>query len=219
MELPDFEKAFEYENNFYLSCDNTRISKVLAHYELFKMTQSLPGAIVECGIFKGASFVRFGAFRNLFGNSYSKKLIGFDIFGKFPESDYSDDQKYREGFINETGGGVSISIDQLYQVLSLKKIENVELVKGDVTKTIPAYLKENAHLRISLLNMDTDVYEPAVTILEQLYPRIVRGGILIVDDYGVFPGETKAVDDYFADKDVEILKFPFAMTPCYIIKK
>lgn len=219
MELPDFEKAFEYENNFYLSCDNTRISKVLAHYELFKMTQSLPGAIVECGIFKGASFVRFGAFRNLFGNSYSKKLIGFDIFGKFPESDYSDDQKYREGFINETGGGVSISIDQLYEVLNRKKIENVELVKGDVTKTIPAYLKENAHLKISLLNMDTDVYEPAVTILEQLYPRIVRGGILIVDDYGVFPGETKAVDDYFADKDVEILKFPFAMTPCYIIKK
>lgn len=219
MELPDFEKAFEYENNFYLSCDNTRISKVLAHYELFKMTQSLPGAIVECGIFKGASFVRFGAFRNLFGNSYSKKLIGFDIFGKFPESDYSDDQKYREGFISETGGGVSISIDQLYEVLNRKKIENVELVKGDVTKTIPAYLKENAHLKISLLNMDTDVYEPAVTILEQLYPRIVRGGILIVDDYGVFPGETKAVDDYFADKDVEILKFPFAMTPCYIIKK
>jgi hypothetical protein len=219
MELPDFEKAFEYENNFYLSCDNTRISKVLAHYELFKMTQSLPGAIVECGIFKGASFVRFGAFRNLFGNSYSKKLIGFDIFGKFPESEYSDDQKYREGFINETGGGVSISVDQLHEVLNRKKIENVELVKGDVNKTIPAYLKGNAHLKISLLNMDTDVYEPAVTILEQLYPRIVRGGILIVDDYGVFPGETKAVDDYFADKDVEILKFPFAMTPCYIIKK
>ena len=30
--LPDFEKAFEYENNFYLSCDITRISKILAHY-------------------------------------------------------------------------------------------------------------------------------------------------------------------------------------------
>jgi hypothetical protein len=219
MLLPDFEKAFEYENNFYLSCDNTRMSKVLAHYELFKMTQSLPGAIVECGVFKGASLVRFGAFRDLFGNSYSKKLIGFDIFGMFPESNYSDDQKYREGFITETGGGVSISVEQLSEVLKRKKIENVELVKGDVNQTIPAYLKENPHLKISLLNMDTDVYEPAVTILENLYPRIVRGGILIVDDYSVFPGETKAVDDFFAGKDVEILKFPFAMTPCYVIKK
>jgi len=219
MNLPEFDKAFEYENNFYLSCDNTRISKILAHYELFKMTQFIPGAIVECGVFKGASLVRFGAFRDLFGNSYAKKLIGFDIFGKFPNSNYEDDQKYREGFINETGGGVSISVEQLYEVFQQKKIENVELIKGDVTQTIPYYLKDNPHLKISLLNMDTDVYEPAVTILEQLYPRIVRGGILIVDDYGVFPGETKAVDDYFANKDVEILKFPFAMTPCYIIKK
>ncbi len=57
--LPDFQKAFEYENNFYLSCDNTRLSKILAHYELFKMARELPGAIVECGVFKGTSLVRF----------------------------------------------------------------------------------------------------------------------------------------------------------------
>jgi hypothetical protein len=44
------------------------------------------------------------------------------------------------------------------------------------------------------------------------------GGVLIIDDYGVFPGETKAVDEYFHDKDVVINKFPFCMTPCYILK-
>ena len=64
MHLPDFSKAFEYENNFYLSCDNTRLSKIIAHYELFKMTMHLPGAIVECGVFKGASLVRFAGFRD-----------------------------------------------------------------------------------------------------------------------------------------------------------
>ena len=36
IKLPEFEKTFEYENNFYLSCDNTRFSKFIAHYELFK---------------------------------------------------------------------------------------------------------------------------------------------------------------------------------------
>jgi len=82
--LPDFSKAFEYENNFYLSCDNTRLSKILAHYELFKATMDLPGEIVECGVFKGASFVRFAGFRDLFCNPFNHKLIGFDIFGKFP---------------------------------------------------------------------------------------------------------------------------------------
>ena len=53
IELPDFSKAFDYENNFYLSCDVQRMSKVLAHYELFKMTKDLPGSIVECVFSKG----------------------------------------------------------------------------------------------------------------------------------------------------------------------
>jgi hypothetical protein len=219
MQLPDFSKAYDYENNFYLSCENSRLSKFIAHFELFKMVQNLPGAIVECGVFKGASLVRFAGFRDLFGNSYSRKVIGFDIFGEFPETEYEDDQKYRKGFINETGGGISIEVEQLEEVFRHKKLENFELIKGDVTKTVPEYVKNNPHLKIALLNMDTDVFEPAVAILNNLYSRIVRGGILIVDDYGVFPGETNAVDDFFKDKNVEILKFPFAVTPCYIIKK
>jgi len=88
-----------------------------------------------------------------------------------------------------------------------------------VVETIPEYLKENPHLKISLLNLDTDTYESAIIILEQLWPKIVRGGVLILDDYGTFPGETKAIDDYFKDKNAKILKFSFAMTPCYIIKE
>jgi len=50
-----------------------------------------------------------------------------------------------------------------------------------------------------------------------LYPRIQKGGILILDDYGIFLGETKAVDEYFSDIEVEIKKLPFAMSPCYMV--
>ncbi len=107
----------------------------------------------------------------------------------------------------------------MIQVLKNKKTSNnVELIKGDITKTVPKYLKIHPELKISLLNLDTDIYEPAVTILENLYPRLVKGGVLILDDYGTFPGETKAVDDYFDGKNVEIKKFPFATTPSFIIK-
>jgi len=53
IKLPNFENAFDYENNFYLSCDITRISKILAHYELYKIIQDLPEAIVEFGVFMG----------------------------------------------------------------------------------------------------------------------------------------------------------------------
>ncbi|MDQ6904554.1 MAG: TylF/MycF family methyltransferase [Bacteroidota bacterium] len=217
--LPDFTKAFEYENDFYLSCDNSRLSKLLAHYELYKTILNLPGAIVECGIFKGASFVRFAGFRELFGTSFSNKIIGFDIFDEFPETNFEDDQKYRDKFIKNAGKN-SISELQLLEVLNHKNVEkNIELIKGDICKTVPEYVKNNPHLKIALLNLDVDIYEPAVTILEEFYPRICNGGILILDDYGTFPGETKAVDDYFRNKNVRICKFPFAMTPSYIVKE
>ena len=206
VQLPEFQKSFEYENNFYLSCDNTRFSKFIAHYEAFRKIRNLPGVIVECGVFKGVSLVRFATFRNLFGNAFSTKIIGFDIFGEFPETKFEEDVKFRNKFI-EQAGNESISTEQLIEVLKNKGIEkNVELVKGDITKTVPEYLEKNPQLKIALLNLDTDIYEPVVTILENLFPRIVKGGILLLDDYATFPGETKAVDEYFKGKNVKIKK-------------
>lgn len=115
--LPSFDKSFEYENNFYLSCDSSRISKILAHYELYKMALHLPGAIVECGVFKGASFSRFSMFRDIFENTYSKKLIGFDTFGAFPETNFDADQEFRTRFI-QGAGEQSISKEQTYSGLA-----------------------------------------------------------------------------------------------------
>jgi len=75
--IPDFKKSFEYENNFYLSCNNSRIGKFIVHYELFKKSSLVPGSIVECGIFKGSSLIRFATFRELFKKSNKKIIIGF----------------------------------------------------------------------------------------------------------------------------------------------
>ena len=97
--------------------------------------------------------------------------------------------------------------------------KNIELVKGDITKTVPAYVKKHPELKISLLNVDVDIYEPSVTILENLFPLVSKGGVVIFDDYGIFAGETKAVDDYFKKSKTEIKKIPFSKTPSYFIKK
>jgi hypothetical protein len=218
VDLPDFSRAWEYENDFYLSCDATRMSKVLAHYELFRSVAGLPGSIVECGVFKGTSLARFAMFRELFGHADSKRIIGFDAFGAFPETAFADDVAHRSEFVASAGES-GLSVEQMEQVLAHKGVgANVELVAGDINVTVPAYAAANPELRISLLNLDTDIYEPAVTILEHLYPRIVRGGVLILDDYTTWPGETAAVDEYFADQGVTIEKFEFAMTPCFVRK-
>lgn len=124
----------------------------------------------------------------------------------------------RKKFIKDAGKS-GISKLQLLKILKQKKLnKKIELIKGDITKTVPKYVKGHPNLQISLLNLDTDIYEPSVTILNYLYPKIVKGGILILDDYETFPGEAKAVDDYFKDQKIEIKKFSFCMTPCYMIK-
>ena len=77
----DEAKRFDYENGFYLTSSITRLGKIIVHYELYKMINNLPGDIVEFGVFKGASLIRWGTFRELFENPHSRKIIGFDDFG------------------------------------------------------------------------------------------------------------------------------------------
>jgi len=217
--LPDFQKAFEYENNFYLSCDPSRMGKILSHYELYKKIIHLPGAIVECGVFKGSSFVRFVMFSTLFEAPKSRWIIGFDVFGKYPKVNFHEDIPAREKFVNEAGEE-GIEREQLLEILNSKNVnKRIELVKGDICVTVPEFVRKNPELKIALLNMDADNYEPSKVILQYFYPRVINGGVVIFDDYGTYPGETKAVDEYFADQKIQIQKFPFSYTPSFVIKE
>jgi Macrocin-O-methyltransferase (TylF) len=213
----DSGKSFFYENGFYLTSKHDRFGKFLAHYELYKKIVDLPGNIIECGVFKGNSLIRFASFRELLENSYSRKLIGFDIFGEFPETSFEADKKFLDRF-TKSAGSESISKDELESVMSFKNFTNVELVKGDINQTVPEYVKEHPELKIALLHIDTDVYEPAVTILNSFFDHVVRGGLIVLDDYGTFPGETKAVDEFIKTRDLSIRKLPFYQVPSYIIK-
>ena len=93
------------------------------------------------------------------------------------------------------------------------------MVQGDICITVESYLNENPQTKISLLHIDTDIYEPAKVGLEKLFDRVVRGGVIIFDDYGCIEGETLAVDEFLANKEYAIHKFPFSHAkPSYIIK-
>ncbi|EAH8281820.1 dTDP-6-deoxy-L-hexose 3-O-methyltransferase [Campylobacter jejuni] len=166
--------TFEYENGFYLTMDNERMGKLIAHYVLYNKIINLPGAIVECGVFKGNSFFRWGHFRHLLENEKSRKLIGFDAFGEFPETSFDPDKQKRDSFVNVAGNG--ISIEDMEKVMSYKKFSHYELIKGDITKTIPEYCDKHPEFKIAFLHIDVDIYEPTVTILENLFDKVVRGG-------------------------------------------
>jgi hypothetical protein len=209
-------QKYDYENGFYLTSKINRIGKIVAHYELYKSIVNLPGHIVECGVYKGASLIRFTSFREILENAYSRKVIGFDIFGKFPQNDERD-----QGFIEkfEKAGGNGISIDELEAVFAYKSFNNYELVKGNISETVPNYLKDNPELKIALLHIDVDVYQPSMVVLEHFYDRVVRGGLIVFDDFGTVAGETKAIDEFFKKQDVIIEKLSVSPTPAYIRKK
>jgi len=217
----DENNRFDYENGFYLTSEPYRLGNILSHYEIYKKIIDLPGDIVELGVFKGGSIIQFATFRELLENEKSRKIYGFDIFGLFPstencESDKAFVSNWNEKFINEF-----VSEDEIIASLAYKKIENVHLIKGNILDTLPQFLLDNPHLRISLLHIDTDVYEPSKAGLELLWDRIVKGGILLLDDYGTVEGETNAVDEFFSDKpQYTIHKLSLShQKPSFIIKE
>lgn len=211
--------SFKYENNFYLTAQSSRMARAIAHYEIYKKIANLPGDIVECGVFKGVSFMRFIMFMQLFETDANKKIIGFDTFGKFPDTEFAQDKDELNGFIKETGGGISISKEELKKYIINKNFLNYELIKGDINFTVPKYVANNPNFKISLLNIDTDIYEPAKTILEYLAPKVVSGGIIIFDDYGVFIGETQLADKYCEKYGYKLVSFPYTKVPSYLIKE
>lgn len=216
----DEEKCFDYENGFYLTTEPYRMGNILAHYELYKKILNLPGDVVELGVFRGGSIIQFATFRELLENERSRKIVGFDIFGEFPQAERVESDKKFVNEWNKQHLGGFLSKEDIYRSLELKGIHNVKLVKGDICKTVDEYLVENPHTRISLLHIDTDIYEPAKVGLERLFDRVVRGGVIVFDDYATVEGETIAIDEFLADKKYTIRKFSFShVKPSYVIKE
>ncbi|MEX2597046.1 MAG: TylF/MycF/NovP-related O-methyltransferase [Salibacteraceae bacterium] len=216
--LFDQSRSFDYENGYFATSSTARISKFATHLELFQKSAHLRGEIVECGVFKGNSLFRWIKFRDLFENAMSRKIIAFDMFGEFPETDYEPDKRKRNEFIKETRGGVGISINEIEQILKSQQLyQNIQLVKGNLLETLHMYLQKNDELKISLLHIDVDIYEATKVSLELLFPHVVKGGVVILDDYGAFPGANKAIDAYFEGK-YEIQKLPYSHAISFVVK-
>lgn len=206
---------YEAENTYFLKAPHHRIGKFLAHYELYKKILTLPGDVVELGVYKGASLMRFLAFRETLENQHSRKVVGFDAFGKFPvaEGENQADQQFIEQF--EGAGGLGISREDLERAIQAKATGNVELIPGDVFETLPAYVGRRPELRIALLHLDMDVYKPTQFALSLLAERVVPGGLIVFDDYNAVGGATVAADEFAARTGLTLQKLPHYSVPAY----
>src|SRR3546814_4365188 len=97
----------------------------------------------------------------------------------------------------------------------LNGFDNVQLVAGNVFDTIPDFLENNPAQKIALLHLDLDVFEPTAFSLEKLLPRMVRGGLVVFDDYTLVEGATRAADEMCEGLGVKITKLPNYCIPAF----
>jgi hypothetical protein len=166
---------------------------------------SMEGIIVEAGCALGGSAIVLAS-----AKSPSRPLAVYDVFGMIPppsELDGSDvHERYRvivsgeaEGIAGKRYYGYEENL--LEQVRSSfltfgldPDIENIRFVRGLFEDTL--HIDEP----VALAHIDGDWYQSVMTCLERIEPRIVPGGVMVIDDYEHWSGCRKAVDEYFAGR-------------------
>jgi hypothetical protein len=229
-----FEKfgvsQMEVARNFAIYARRVHLKRFLAHYELFRQTINVPGDIVELGVFRGASLMAWANFleiRNM--GDRQKKVIGFDNFKGFEK--FSPEDGAEAPGVQKVIGGFDPSgfEEALHDAISIYDKDRfipfkprVELVKGDIEKTVVEYVQKNPGLRISLLHFDVDLYGPSKKALEVLWPLVSPGAVVAFDEYGIQPweGESRAVDEFFQGRKVKLTRLDWSSNPgAYLVKE
>ncbi|MCI0434459.1 MAG: TylF/MycF family methyltransferase [Gemmatimonadetes bacterium] len=173
----------------------------------YVLASRIPGAIVECGVWRGGSMM--AAARVIVARAQAMRdLYLYDTFTGMTKPspvDVRHDGRAAADILKATAPGsgrndwcIASEEDVLSNLASTEyPRERIHLIKGDVLETIPALTPD----AVALLRLDTDWYESTKHELEQLYPRVSQGGVIIVDDYGHWTGAKRAVDEFVARLD------------------
>jgi hypothetical protein len=161
---------------------------------------ALPGDLVECGVFRGANPMLSLELRR--SRPLQRLFYLYDTFAGMTAPtihDIRQDGNDAASLLNsgDTGTLALCTIDDVKTNFASNGLstENAVFVKGPVEETLRIH--KNIPERIAVLRLDTDFYESTKVELEVLYPRLVSGGVLIIDDYGSWQGARRAVDEYF----------------------
>jgi O-methyltransferase len=165
--------------------------------------ESLSGDFVECGVWKGGNIILLKKLIHKF--NFKKKIYGYDTFEGMAEPSSCDvnyNNKSAKKMFDEHKekkiGFAMCSLEEVRKnIIKNTNVDNILLIKGKVETTLK--IKKNLPKKISILRLDTDFYESTKIELEILFPKLVKGGVLIIDDYGFWKGSKKAVDEYFGN--------------------
>lgn len=198
----------------FLFTDRIQVTQMLSRVELFKMVSDVPGAIIECGVHRGNSLMLY-LHLSLLLESYARNrtIIGFDTFEGFrsisPDKDPSD---INTKMYSDTDYDLLKKVIELNDIVRpLSHIPRCELVKGDITITVPEFVKQRPELGVAMLIIDVDLYEPTKVALEHFLPLMPKGGLVVLDEvcYRYYAGETVALKEVLNFNQIELKRLPF----------
>tara|TARA_B110000259_G_scaffold174681_1_gene209240 strand:- start:563 stop:1135 length:573 start_codon:yes stop_codon:yes gene_type:complete len=174
--------------------------------------KNIEGSIVECGVWQGINLVLFQKLIEEYSLD-SCKIYGFDTFEGTPNPTKEDITKYNELMKDEyerlkkkdnTSGWNNASMDVVKNNYHNNTINNnnLILIKGKVENTLID--NDNIPKKISILRLDTSLYEGTKIEFEKLFPKVQKGGSVIIEGYGQYKGVKKATDEYLFSSNYKI---------------
>ena len=188
--------------NFPKYVRRQHLKRFLAMYEVFKRVLPVKGSVVECGVYRGAGLMTWAKLSTILEpENLTRRIYGFDTFEGFPDVGERDRSRFTDA---KAGDLHADSYEELLALVQeydrdrfLGHLPKVELVRGDMTRTIPGFIESHPHLVVSLLFLDADLYEPTRAAIEAFVPRMPKGAVIAFDelDNPLWPGETLALMD------------------------
>lgn len=192
-------------HRYGLSIGYPEIKRFLYFRRMYEQIVDIEGDIVECGIGGGQSFI-FLAFL-VKEEMEKRKLWGFDSFEGFPDTSEND-----KSIRDPKRGQNKTNVLDFYKLLFNMELSEeflssqLSIVRGFFSESLKNYTGN----RIALLHIDVDLYESYLAVLEELYPKVTNGGIILFDEYInsfeniKFPGAKKAIDEYFSGQKINM---------------
>ncbi len=210
------EKSIDKLNSLTKFSSRQNIAKLLAQYEIFNITKGVTGDIIEGGVYFGSGlfgWANIAVSKEPF--NYQCKILGFDTFegskGVTAKDKSSKNIIRREGEYNANNYHdlqKAIEIFDLDRPLS--HIKKIELIKGDISKTVPKYCAGNKQQTVRILHLGMNLYKPTLIALKHFMPRMKKGSIIAIDGLNhATAGCMDALNEVTKNKNYKLQNFDF----------
>jgi macrocin-O-methyltransferase TylF-like protien len=217
--IPDRELL----DNIGLYLTRQTLSRINFMQKIYEMIVPVHGVIMEFGVRWGQNMALFSALRGILEPyNYNRRIIGFDTFEGFPSVAPEDGGRVQPGDYGVTENW----LDELEAILDfhtqnapIPQKKKHELLKGDATATLPAYLVAHPETVVALAYFDFDIYKPTRDCLEAILPYLTKGSVLAFDELNMpeFPGETLAVREVLGLSRYAIRRVPSSPMTSYVV--